>query len=404
MAKREGKMTRVLVQHTRWGYGGGVTVFLQMISALARAGFHVYAYTLERPQPKIYEEIMGEPLPENVRLISSGLSSVRLFTIYKPFLSKIFDRRREGYEVRVVSDGYFSREDARRAPTIYYVHFPMPLNVEGPWAFASKYNLQALSKGLAGFARSAVWWLYGRPYRFVARKAYKEMIESSVKNFVNSQFTLEAYLYSIMLYEDLRREELAKKVEVLYPPLPQMEKRLELRKEEKVPCVLTLGRFSEEKRYELVLEVARRLKGYRFYIVGGIPGRAARLYYERIASLRPQNVTLTANVPERTKNVLLSKCQVFLHTMVGEHFGIAPLEALAAGATPVVHQFSGTWSDVCDKQYCYGFKTTDPEEVAERVLSALERPRTAPLEHLEKFSPQLFSKRIVEAVEEVASI
>ncbi|MCS7107040.1 MAG: glycosyltransferase family 4 protein [Acidilobaceae archaeon] len=394
----------MLVQHTRWGYGGGVMVFLQMISSLAKAGFKVYAYTLEKPQPKTYEEVMGEPLPENVTLLSSRLSRAKLFTIYKPFLSRLLDGRRKGFDVRVVSDGYFTREEARGVPTIYYVHFPMPLNVEGPWGSASKYNLQPLSRGLGGFVRGVIWWLYGKPYRFLARRAYGEMIESSVKNFVNSRFTLKAYLYALTLYERVDREDLKKKVEVLYPPLPRPKRLLELRRENRVPCVLSLGRFSEEKRYELVLEVARRLKDYRFYIAGGVAGRASMLYYERIARSRPHNVTVAANVSEGLKEALLSRCQVYLHTMVGEHFGIAPLEALAAGATPVVHRFSGTWTDVCDERYCYDFKTTDPEEVAEKVQNALERPRAAPVEHIERFSPELFGRRIVRAVEEALSI
>jgi alpha-1,2-mannosyltransferase len=93
---------------------------------------------------------------------------------------------------------------------------------------------------------------------------------------------------------------------------------------------------------------------------------------------------------------------VYLHTMVGEHFGISPLEALAAGMTPVVPEKSGTWIDVCNSgEYCYGYRRPELGEIAEAVEKALEKPLGVPREHVERFSPERFTKGMVAVVEEV---
>ncbi|MEN2999239.1 MAG: glycosyltransferase [Acidilobaceae archaeon] len=115
---------------------------------------------------------------------------------------------------------------------------------------------------------------------------------------------------------------------------------------------------------------------YKLY-VGGIAGRR-RGYCKAIKSAKPQNVYLGLNVPESLKEALLSKCQVYLHSAIWESFGIAPLEAMVARATPVVHKSSVTWTDVCEERYRYGFSAADSDQVAERVREALEEPIMAP--------------------------
>ena len=80
--------------------------------------------------------------------------------------------------------------------------------------------------------------------------------------------------------------------------------------------------------------------------------------------------------------------------MAGEHFGIAPLEALASGMTPVIPRRSGTWTDVCNKgECCYSYMKPEPKEIAESIRRALEKPLTAPIEHLKKFTSENSQKR-----------
>ena len=73
---------------------------------------------------------------------------------------------------------------------------------------------------------------------------------------------------------------------------------------------------------------------------------------------------------------------------------IAPLEALASGMTSIIPRRSGTWADVCSKgEYYYGYTKPKPKEIAESIRRALEKPLTAPIEHIEKFTPENSQKR-----------
>ncbi|MEM0340965.1 MAG: glycosyltransferase family 4 protein [Acidilobaceae archaeon] len=393
---------RVLVVNQRWGYGGGQTVFYYTIKALTDAGFKVVVSTSERPDPQAYEELVGEPLPPNVELKHPSLN-VRAFAIYKGILSWL-EAYRGDYDVVVATAGFPPSAKRLKAPVVYYMHFPLVLMLDEKWnpGVHNRYSLKSpLSYGIRGFLESLVLWLYVKPYSLLARRCFKELLLKSHKILVNSTFTLRALEYALNnVYKCCN--EVLEKTSILYPPLPRMSELLSARNRSKELCVTTLGRFSSEKNYELVLEVAKILKDVRFYIIGGVYGMASRAYYEKIKKRAPSNVIVEANVDNQRKVEILSSCSTYLHAAAGEQFGIAPLEAMVAGATLVVHTFSGTWTDVClEGKYCYGFNNQEPLEISEKVKEALEKPKTAPLEHIEKFSPHVFMKGVVKAVEEV---
>ena len=227
-------------------------------------------------------------------------------------------------------------------------------------------------------------------------------IFTSWKPQINSSFTLKALQYTLAKLKV--NGSIMAKTRIVYPPLPRMHEYTASRNTVKSPCVAVIGRFSPEKRFDLAAEAARLTPKIKYYIAGEVGGGALKNYYERLKREAPPNVTVIADIPHILKLKLLSRCTVYMHTMIGEHFGITPLEAMAAGATLVVPTFGGTWTDICLRgEYCYGYTSTDPKNLAEKVLEALERPKIAPLEHVEKFSPEMFMKEIVEEVHRVAS-
>ena len=117
------------------------------------------------------------------------------------------------------------------------------------------------------------------------------------------------------------------------------------------------------------------------------------------------NIELHPDAPTSFKMECLATAKVYLHPMMGEHFGIAPAEALAAGLIPVVHTKSGTWTDICKEGlYGYGWSKPDPDIVAELVQNGIEtweKSKMASKEFLEEFSPRIFAKRVLEIVNKV---
>jgi glycosyltransferase involved in cell wall biosynthesis len=400
-------VTRALIVHHRWGYGGSETVFYYTIKALADAGFDVTISTVDPPVPRSYLDIVGEPLPGSAKFVRALNVDVRMLTIYKALMSWRYAYK-GSFDVVVVTHGYlYILGDDVRAPTVYYMHFPAVLIADRFWnPEVVKYELRGpLSSGFKSFITSIPWWLYFQPYGLLAGRLYRRLVESVSRVLVNSTYILKAFKYSLLRYTDLDLEgvkEFLSRTRILHPPLPRARELLKLRGSLRLPCVASIGRFSSEKRYDLVLEVARLMPEVTFIVAGGVYGRASRAYHQWVRSRAPSNVVVKTNIPAHVKNHILSKCTVYLHTMVGEHFGISPLEALAAGMTPVVPEKSGTWTDVCNNgEYCYGYRRPEPKEIAEAVGKALEKPLGAPREHVERFSPERFIKGMVSVVEEV---
>ncbi|MEL9991226.1 MAG: glycosyltransferase family 4 protein [Thermoproteus sp.] len=163
---------------------------------------------------------------------------------------------------------------------------------------------------------------------------------------------------------------------------------------DKDDLVVGLGRLG--KPWEEFIEIAKRVKTTRpsvsFVIMGSTEDPHRAKYLE---SLGGGAVKIMPNVDEKTKREVLCKAKVLLHTHPAEHFGIAVVEAMYAGAVPVVHRNGGAWYDiVAEGRYGYGYD--DIEEATVAVLDALnnEQLRCEVRDRAKKFSKNSFKQKI----------
>jgi glycosyltransferase involved in cell wall biosynthesis len=107
--------------------------------------------------------------------------------------------------------------------------------------------------------------------------------------------------------------------------------------------VLVVARFSPEKQIENAIKVAHLLGGsiIKFHIVGSL-APANRPYFKMLQNLIERygltqtTVTLTPNASNEELIDAMSKSVIYFHTMIGEHFGVSIVEAMAAGLVPIV--------------------------------------------------------------------
>lgn len=185
--------------------------------------------------------------------------------------------------------------------TIVYVHYPADLEVAHQRYMNSKKKL-----------------LYTMPWRFISENL--DYIKNSTI-ITNSNYTKDAI-----------RSAWGIESAVIYPPCPQYN--FSLSNKEDVVCAL--GRFTPEKEYETILKVAERIPKIRFELVGGVsPDK--NTYLEKIMRMAPQNVGFHVNASVEEKVDVLKRSKVLLHGFIGEHFGIALVEAMSAGSIPIVH-------------------------------------------------------------------
>ena len=139
--------------------------------------------------------------------------------------------------------------------------------------------------------------------------------------------------------------------EVVYPPVD-----VDFQPGTKDDLIVSVGRFSTTAHTKKQLEMVRAfasmqadLCGWRYACVGGLNSRVQNHeYFDRVRAEGSRSpVLVEANAPPARVRDLLSRARIFWHATglgedadarpeLAEHFGIATVEAMAAGCVPVV--------------------------------------------------------------------
>ena len=250
--------------------------------------------------------------------------------------------------------------------TLVYVHFPIDLEV------AHQRYLNSRKKKI-----------YIKPWRFISNNL--DYIKRATI-ITNSNYT-----------KDLIKMAWGMDATVIYPPCPQYSFPLlsdQKEEEEREDVVCSLGRFTPEKEYETILEVAARLHNIHFDLVGSVTLDKVS-YLEKLMKNAPKNVTFHVNATVKEKIDVLKKSKVLLHSFIGEHFGIALVEAMSAGVMPVAHDSGAAKVDGLVPER---FRYSDVDGAVTAVIDALRSWNLAEAEKLrdyaEKFSAESFREKM----------
>ncbi|MCL2134972.1 MAG: glycosyltransferase, partial [Candidatus Bathyarchaeota archaeon] len=148
--------------------------------------------------------------------------------------------------------------------------------------------------------------------------------------------------------------------------------------------------------FEMIIEVAKQIPNTKF-IIAGRGGGTNNPYYNKLTTLKPNNVELYTDTPRNEITNLLGKAKIYLHCMIGEHFGISIGEAMAAGCIPVIHTHGGPIEIAGE----HGFTFNDLKSCVEAVKKALECETdiNAIVKRAETFSDDAFKKRFMDVLE-----
>lgn len=161
-----------------------------------------------------------------------------------------------------------------------------------------------------------------------------------------------------------------KPVQVLYPPVDYEPAEGAGRRKD---VVITCGRYDRAKNYEVVINAASSLPGLQFVVMGTANSSEALVYHSKLAKLAENlhvtNVNFLQNVPRQSQIETYRTAKVYLHTTVGEDFGIAAVEAMGSGLIPIVHKSGGLWEDVIRKGEL-GFGYSNVTEAVQAIDTA----------------------------------
>jgi glycosyltransferase involved in cell wall biosynthesis len=338
-------MAKFLVIHPHMDiYGGGERVCHHILKALVTHGQQVELLAFDFDQTR-YAEIMGEKLPENVTVHTLGNREI---VEANPPLS-VYKRRRnilkllKKYKEVAVYDYTFSTQTIsafeatlfeKAKKNVAYVHFP---------EIHYDYDHSKLTK-------MVYLWLY------------KKLLEKNIGKldlvFCNSN-------YSKAMTEKYWGRFGIKNSVVLYPPVEESfwsDKPLNQRAKR----VLYVARFVPIKRHELMKKLAVAFSEFEF-VSAGLLRDSEVSWFEDFSKDIPSNYKVKPNLSEEELIKLFQDSRIYVHLMEGEHFGIAPMEALASGCITLVHNSGGSGEFVPEE-----FRWSTFEELKAKIALLVE--------------------------------
>lgn len=149
---------------------------------------------------------------------------------------------------------------------------------------------------------------------------------------------------------------------------------------EKEPLVLSVGRLTNFKRFDIVLRAAAVLRqaGFpaRWVILGDGEDQVALHSLARRLSVT-DCVEFIGRVDERTLTDYFKRAAIVAVTSINEPFGIVPVEAMAAGAAVICSDSGGPARTIRDGMTGLHFRSGDPADFARKVAQLLQHPQQA---------------------------
>jgi glycosyltransferase involved in cell wall biosynthesis len=192
---------------------------------------------------------------------------------------------------------------------------------------------------------------------------------------------------------------------VLSPPVDVQTFRSVLQRFPRQNRIVVLSRYSPDKKIELALEIARKLKNLQFsfeMIVVGTLSKDEYEYYYRIGELIRKYeldglVKLKVNVGLSELLNILGTSKILLHPTFKELFGIAVAEGMSSGLVPVVPTIGGNSEFV--PRHLQFRNTNQAAEIIVDVMGSEQELRIRLSRSMDEFSKYKFKSKLIGIIE-----
>jgi glycosyltransferase involved in cell wall biosynthesis len=377
----------VVIHHTLNSPGGEATVAIETIESLYELGYEVELVTVQPPDLDSITKSYGKEM--HIAQIKSLLPfKLNYFGIYQRLLTMLSSIDFKGSDVVINTHGdALPYRISSNAAYLLYLYFPTFLmNSTGGYG-SNKYR------------KSFFWRAYFKPYSIITHSLAMRATTRSNLILTISRFSSEA----------IREAFPGVHPYILYPPVdverfsPAYNQPISAREVK----VLVVSRFSPEKRIENAIKIANLLGGkIKFQIIGSL-APANRPYFKMLQQMietygLSQTVTLTPNASNEELVDSMSKSIIYLHTMIGEHFGVSIVEAMAAGLVPIVPAYGGC-SEIVPSEHQYHTLEEAAGHIAKNAKYADDEKRVKMHEMSRQFSPNNFRKAMSRYIEQARS-
>jgi len=357
-------------------YGGGEFVAATIANTLAQNNYDVTLLVNEYINQREIETFFGKKLNPSVKVIVSPtkVQPRGVLDFYRTvFLSYIFKSK---------CDLWIDVYSCRIFPwtNISYIHFPF-LNYR---YYRPKFpyikSIHLLS-------------ICALPHVLIEKNAFNVDGKLII---ANSRYTAEEI-----------RKFSGKKVEVLYPPVSSIHFNNNpgnLLQGRRKNLVVTVSRFERSKGLEKIPHIAKLTKpNVQFAIVGRIHYKSTLLKLQKITKKLglTERVKFFPNAPRQKIKKILKNAKIYLHTMVGEHFGISIVEAMATGCTPIVHD-SGGPKEFVPQEFRYNTIHEAATKITKEIYEWTTKKAEKFIKIAENFREENFAEKFIKLFEQYA--
>ncbi len=195
------------------------------------------------------------------------------------------------------------------------------------------------------------------------------------------------------------RKVYGKKTKIIYPPVEL--KNFKSRKKKKQ--VTSVASFTIEKNQLLQVDISKNFPQIKFNICG----KATRMpsYFKKVKNIsgKMKNVFLYPDTDFKKIKSLLSESLIFIHTSKNEPFGISPVEAMASGCIPLVHNSGGNKETVPFLELRFNNEKQAIEKLKYLLSlnkSHLEKYRKKLQNHIKKFDEEIYKSKLLKYIQE----
>lgn len=189
-----------------------------------------------------------------------------------------------------------------------------------------------------------------------------------------------------------------KKSTVIFPPIDlsnfsPLSKTRQKKIIPKKPCCLIWGRIVPMKRLDVAIEACQKL-GWQLDIIGKGPDM------DRLKKLASSHTNFLGFVDDATREKYIKEADLFIFCS-HEDFGIAPVEALAAGIPVVAYQAGGALDYIKSEKNGWFFSEQTAEQLI-KTLNELPGKKVSPVKisaTANEFSAAIFRKSMKNIVE-----
>ncbi len=340
--------------------GGGEWVTLNMINSLKARGHEIVIYSAEEIDPARIFRVFGRTLcfDEETHFWPYTLDPYDGMSIYENTIKSSLFKLKCDLLIDTFSNDLF------------------------PWSDAVYFQGDALLSGLPKGLKGLFFWPFKSFLRQFSRSpGYKNKIAMACSRFSASRI----------------KETIGHDVNVLYPPVSNFFKANCVKMDSRRNVVITVSRFSKEKRLDRVPRIAKLTStNIRFIIAGACKS------LEDLASIQEcicnlgveEKVKLMPNISRNSLKDILHNSKVYLHTGENEPFGVSIVEAMSSGCIPIVPESGGPAEFVPNR-----LRYETVEEAASLVESSVSNwsPQKAEefIETTKRFSEEEFRREFL---------